>query len=126
MAREGREAYAAHDYDTAFMRFKQGVELVNWVEAKDAVRQRCIDDMYCMFLRNVAQAALKLERYQEAIRESVPPLADSVEFGALAAAVELFQVQSCSFEAFLQPEVSSLGHGLCVLSRCLHDHHSTA
>ncbi|KAL8447769.1 hypothetical protein Emag_004177 [Eimeria magna] len=68
LAREGREAYAASDYGTAFMRFKQGVELVNWVEAKDAVRQRCVDDMYCMFLRNVAQAALKLEKYQEAIR----------------------------------------------------------
>ncbi|KAL8274071.1 hypothetical protein Esti_001913 [Eimeria stiedai] len=68
LAREGREAYAAEDYDTAFMRFKQGVELINWVEAKDAVRQRCVDDMYCMFLRNVAQAALKLEKYQEAIR----------------------------------------------------------
>ncbi|KAL8446777.1 hypothetical protein Emed_004779 [Eimeria media] len=68
LAREGREAYAASDYETAFMRFKQGVELVNWVEAKDAVRQRCLDDMHCMFLRNVAQAALKLEKYQEAIR----------------------------------------------------------
>lgn len=68
LAREGREAYEAKDYSTAFMRFKQGVELVNWVEAKESVRQRCIDDMYCMFLRNVAQAGLKLGKYQEAIR----------------------------------------------------------
>ncbi|KAL8432419.1 hypothetical protein Efla_000196 [Eimeria flavescens] len=70
LAREGREAYAARDYDTAFMRFRQGEELVNWVEARDAVRQRSVDDMYCMFLRNVAQSALKLEKYQEAIRAS--------------------------------------------------------
>lgn len=80
LAREGREAYSSKDYGTAFMRFKQGVELVNWVEAKEAVRQRCVDDMYCMFLRNVAQAALKLGKYQEAIRETrrllllLPPL----------------------------------------------------
>lgn len=68
LAREGRDAYAVRDHELAFMRFKQGVELLNWIEAKDQVRQRCIDDMYCMFLRNVAQAALKLEKYQEAIR----------------------------------------------------------
>lgn len=71
LAREGREAYAVRDYDIAFMRFKQGVELLNWIKAKDPVRQRCVDDMYCMFLRNVAQAALKLEKYQEAIRKAM-------------------------------------------------------
>ncbi|CDJ39362.1 Peptidyl-prolyl cis-trans isomerase d-like protein, related [Eimeria tenella] len=68
LAREGREAYATGDYDKAFMRFKQGVELVNWVEAKDAVSQRRIDDMYSLFLKNSAQAALQLGKYQEAIR----------------------------------------------------------
>lgn len=71
LAREGREAYAAGDYDKAFMRFKQGVELVNWVEAKDAVSQRRIDDMYSLFLKNSAQAALQLGKYQEAIRKIV-------------------------------------------------------
>ncbi|XP_026190927.1 uncharacterized protein LOC34620920 [Cyclospora cayetanensis] len=68
LAREGREAYADQLYETAFLRFKQGVELLNWVEARDAINQRSVDDMYCMFLRNVAQAALQLEKYQEAIR----------------------------------------------------------
>lgn len=69
LAREGREAFSAENYTLAFTRFKQGVELLNWVQAKDVAMQSTLDDMYAMFLRNTAQAALKLERFQEAIRK---------------------------------------------------------
>lgn len=71
LAREGREAFSAANYTLAFTRFKQGVELLNWVQAKDKTMQPTLDDMYAMFLRNTAQAALKLERFQEAIRKFV-------------------------------------------------------
>ncbi|CDI79502.1 hypothetical protein, conserved [Eimeria acervulina] len=66
---EGRQAYAAGDYETAFMRFKQGIELLNWVEARDKEnQQKRIDEAFSLFLKNAAQAAIQLGKYQEAIR----------------------------------------------------------
>lgn len=71
LLREGRAAFVAGDMEMAYMRFKQGVELLNWVEATDSQNQKRVEDMYSLFLKNTAQAALKLGKYQEAIR---PPL----------------------------------------------------
>lgn len=69
MMADGRDAYSGADFETALIRFTQGVQLLNWVKAERSEDQVRIDDLYLTFLRNQAQAALMLEKYQEAISE---------------------------------------------------------
>lgn len=84
LLREGRAAFVAGDMEMAYMRFKQGVELLNWVEATDSQNQKRVEDMYSLFLKNTAQAALKLGKYQEAIRACTTVLQDLDEHDAKA------------------------------------------
>lgn len=84
MMSDGRKAYAEESYDTALMRFTQGVQLLNWVRAANSEEQHLIDDMYLIFLRNQAQAALKLEKYQECLRACTTILQNIDEHDAKA------------------------------------------
>ncbi|PFH36990.1 TPR repeat-containing protein [Besnoitia besnoiti] len=84
MLQDGREAYAAGDFDLASIRFTQGVQLLNWVKAARTEDQYRVDEMYLMHLRNQAQAALKLEKFQEAIRACTTIIQDIDEHDAKA------------------------------------------
>ncbi|CDJ34081.1 uncharacterized protein EMH_0018650 [Eimeria mitis] len=87
LLREGREAYTAKNSELAFMRFKQGIELMNWVEAKDKQQQTRVEHIFSLFLKNAAQAAIQLGKYQEAIRMhfmSEPVVSELKELRSLA------------------------------------------
>ncbi|CBZ54816.1 Protein with possible 2 TPR domains, related, partial [Neospora caninum Liverpool] len=84
MLQEGRAAYGVGDFDLASIRFTQGVQLLNWVKAARVEDQHLIDDMYLTHLRNQAQTALKLEKFQEAIRACTTIIQDIDEHDAKA------------------------------------------
>ncbi|EPR60059.1 TPR repeat-containing protein [Toxoplasma gondii RUB] len=84
MLQEGRAAYGAGDFNLASIRFTQGVQLLNWVKAARVEDQHLIDDMYLTHLRNQAQTALKLEKFQEAIKACTTIIQDIDEHDAKA------------------------------------------
>ncbi|PHJ21417.1 tpr repeat-containing protein [Cystoisospora suis] len=84
MMTDGRDAYAGADFGTALIRFTQGVQLLNWIKAERSEDQHRIDGLYLTFLRNQAQAALMLEKYQEAIKACTTIIQDIDEHDAKA------------------------------------------
>lgn len=68
MRRDGRESFEKGDYEMAFTRFTQGVQLLNWVEGSNSDDNRLVEEMYVTHLRNQALAAIKCEKYHEALK----------------------------------------------------------
>eukprot|EP00922_Rhytidocystis_sp_ex-Travisia-forbesii_P004895 GHVS01007165.1.p1 GENE.GHVS01007165.1~~GHVS01007165.1.p1 ORF type:complete len:537 (-),score=97.02 GHVS01007165.1:187-1797(-) len=68
MRRDGVESYKKEDYEMAFTRFTQGVQLLNWVEGSNSDDNRMAEEMFVAHLRNQALAAIKCEKYHEALK----------------------------------------------------------
>eukprot|EP00922_Rhytidocystis_sp_ex-Travisia-forbesii_P004893 GHVS01007163.1.p1 GENE.GHVS01007163.1~~GHVS01007163.1.p1 ORF type:complete len:529 (-),score=100.44 GHVS01007163.1:214-1800(-) len=68
MRRDGLECYQKEDYEMAFTRFTQGVQLLNWVDGTNSDDSRMVEEMFVAHLRNQALAAIKCEKYHEALK----------------------------------------------------------
>lgn len=67
MHKDGNNEFSNGNYDMALLRYAQGVELLKWVEGPSDEHTFQLDDMLLIFLKNQAQAALRVGRWSEAL-----------------------------------------------------------
>eukprot|EP00916_Digyalum_oweni_P025732 GHVL01042363.1.p1 GENE.GHVL01042363.1~~GHVL01042363.1.p1 ORF type:complete len:465 (+),score=110.76 GHVL01042363.1:50-1444(+) len=84
MNADGRDAYTKNDWESALLKYTQAVRLFEWVEASNKNDQMYLDEVYLRALKNRAAAALKLNKWQEAIESTTEALrVDDMDMKAL-------------------------------------------
>lgn len=76
----GKVAYQNKNYELAFTRFSQGVQLLCWVEGKSEEGNEKLQELYKIHLNNQAQSAIKISKYQDAIKASTTIIQEFDEF----------------------------------------------